>query len=282
MTAPGAIACSPASSRSRNASMCAASAARLTARRGSGGAEGGDPGDIFGAGAQAALLPAAADQRIGEDEYPRLRAPARRRPSARRSCGPTASADRRQARRCRTRMRPGRLHGIDVEQAARRMDDRGGLRDRLHDAGLVIGEHERNQRPRRFGDGRRPSAARSSRPSRIDRDSSIASRAKRPPARTETCSIAESRSSSRGRFSPATLDRRRQRQHIGFGAARGEKHVARPRADQRRHLLARLLDRRRAARPSAWTEEGLPGSASAAANAARASGRNGAVAFQSK
>ena len=38
----------------------------------------------------------------------------------------------------------------------------------------------------------------------------------------------------------------------------------------------------RAARPSACTDEGLPTTSSAAAMAARASGRSGAVAFQSR
>ena len=45
----------------------------------------------------------------------------------------------------------GRLHGIDMQQAARRMDDRGRLRDRLHHAGLVVGKHERDERPNRPG-----------------------------------------------------------------------------------------------------------------------------------
>ena len=40
--------------------------------------------------------------------------------------------------------------------------------------------------------------------------------------------------------------------------------------------------RRRAARPSAWTEDGLPELSSAASTAARACGRSGAVAFQSR
>jgi hypothetical protein len=40
--------------------------------------------------------------------------------------------------------------------------------------------------------------------------------------------------------------------------------------------------RRRAARPSAWTEDGLPTASSAAIMAARASSRSGAVAFQSR
>jgi hypothetical protein len=37
-----------------------------------------------------------------------------------------------------------------------------------------------------------------------------------------------------------------------------------------------------AARPSAWTDEGLPATSIAAIIAARASGRSGAVAFQSR
>ncbi len=40
--------------------------------------------------------------------------------------------------------------------------------------------------------------------------------------------------------------------------------------------------RRRTARPSAWTEDGLPQTPSASATAARACGRRGAVAFQSR
>ena len=44
-------------------------------------------------------------------------------------------------------MRPGALHRVDMQQAARRMHDVGNLRDRLDNAGLVVGEHHRNQRP---------------------------------------------------------------------------------------------------------------------------------------
>ena len=39
---------------------------------------------------------------------------------------------------------------------------------------------------------------------------------------------------------------------------------------------------RRACRPSAWTDDGLPASSQALAIAARASGRSGVVAFQSR
>ena len=46
------------------------------------------------------------------------------------------------------------------------------------------------------------------------------------------------------------LNERRQRQCIRFSTARGEDHIARISADQRRNLLARLLDR--AARHAAF------------------------------
>ena len=106
------------------------------------------------------------------------------------------------------------------------------------------------------------SAARSIRPSPVAGTRSTAAAANRPPASTEGCSIAET--SSLVERLPMGSARRRERQHVGLGAARGEHHVARLGADQRGDLLARLLDSRRAARPSAWTEDGLPARSSAA------------------
>ncbi len=44
------------------------------------------------------------------------------------------------------------------------------------------------------------------------------------------------------RHQQRVAERRRERQHIGFGAARGEHHVARHDSDQGRHLLARRLN----------------------------------------
>ena len=40
------------------------------------------------------------------------------------------------------------LDRIDVQQATGAVNDFGDLRDRLHRAGLVIGEHDRDQRRR--------------------------------------------------------------------------------------------------------------------------------------
>jgi hypothetical protein len=58
---------------------------------------------------------------------------------------------------------------------------------------------------------------------------------------------------------------------------------SRPRAPKRAAMASRASSNtRRAARPSAWTEDGLPGKASASAIAAMASGRIGSVALASK
>ena len=98
---------------------------------------------------------------------------------------------------------PGRLHRVDMQQAARRMHDGGRFGDRLHDAGLIVGEHDRNQRPaalrQRFCERRKIRAAHRRRPE----DPRSRRAGNRPPARTEECSIAEIKSRSRGRFSSA-------------------------------------------------------------------------------
>ncbi len=79
------------------------------------------------------------------------------------------------------------------------------------------------------------------------------------------------------------LDRRRQRQHVGLGAARGEEHVAGRAADQRRDLVrapVRPGAARRGLRHAPRTDCREPPAAPAAPGAPpRASG---AVAFQSK
>ena len=74
-----------------------------------------------------------------------------------------------------------------------------------------------------------------------------------------------------------------QREVIGLGAAADENHAVRRGADQGRHCLARPLDPlpRGAARAMHRGRIAAP-CASAAAIAATASGRSGAVAFQSR
>ena len=134
-----------------------------------------------------------------------------------------------------------RLHGIDMEQTARRMNDRRGFRHRLNDAGFVVGEHQRNQRPRRFGNGF--GERRQIEPTlRIDRQflDCLAGKAS-ARAHRDVLDGREQKFRSR-KLVAGDLDCRRQRQHIGFGAARGKKHVTGACPDQCRDLFARLLD----------------------------------------
>ena len=221
--------------------MCLASAARCTASRGSGRAEGGDAGDIFRAGAKPPLLPTAADQRIGKMN---IVACAHQRADALRA------ADLVGRERQQIGAQHGdiaidaarRLHGIDMEQTARRMHDRRGLRDRLNDAGFVIGEHQRNQRPRRFGNGFGAAppdrAAPAHRPA-IPRSPRAGNR---PPARTEACSTAESKSRERGRLSPAISIAGVSASMLASVPLEVKNTSPGARPDQRRNLFARVLD----------------------------------------
>ena len=105
-----------------------------------------DTGDIFGAGAQAALLAAAADQRLREMD---IFIAADKGANALRSTDLVSrEPDQVGAKRADLAIAtPRTLHRVDTEQAAGRVHDRRCLRHRLHDPGLVVGEHERDQRP---------------------------------------------------------------------------------------------------------------------------------------
>src|ERR1700676_4721647 len=107
----------------------------LAAHDGRGGTEGGDAGDILRAGTQAALLAAAANERIGKmnvfarpNERPDTFWPADLVGRERQEVGAKRVDIAGDA--------PGRLHRIDMQQSTRGMYDGGGLRDRLHHAGL--------------------------------------------------------------------------------------------------------------------------------------------------
>ena len=94
------------------------------------GAEGGNAGDILGAGAQSALLPAAANKRLGEMD---IVAASHQRADALRA----ADLVRRERQEIGAKRADiagdaaGRLHRVDVQKAVGRMHDGGGLRDRL-------------------------------------------------------------------------------------------------------------------------------------------------------
>ena len=135
----------------------------------------------------------------------------------------------------------GRLHGIDMQQAARRMDDRGRLRDRLHHAGLVVGKHERDERPYRAGDGSRergqvdpPFGIDGNFPDHLPREAAAG-------ADRGMLDCGDKEDFARPLLAGG-LDSRRQGEHVRLGAAGGEEHVGRARRDQRRHLLPRGFD----------------------------------------
>ena len=150
-----------------------------------------------------AFLTAAADERIGEMNVLAPRAPARRHPWRRRSCGPKASTGRRRAPRYR--------RGCAPPPAPHR---HAAVR-RPHARWPPLRRPAAPRRSRYWPASPRPaaaqlawttasaSAARLTRPSASTGMSSMASRQNRPPARTEGCSIADINSRSRGRFSPA-------------------------------------------------------------------------------
>ena len=111
-----------------------------------GRAETGDAGHVLGAGTRAALLPATLHlgvkiERIALDQRAGALRPADLVRGQRHQVG---------TERLEIAGNPAwPLHRIDMQKAARRMNEFGRLRHRLNDAGLVVGEHDRNQRPRR-------------------------------------------------------------------------------------------------------------------------------------
>ena len=117
--------------------------------------------------------------------------------------------------------------------------------------------------PRPAQAGRSPavvrSASRSSTPATVTGTMPTdPSRRNWPPASTEACSMAETISRSTGaRRCPAQA--RRQRQRIGLGAARREDRHCAARAPTAAATAARASSTsRRAARPSAWMDDGFP------------------------
>ena len=168
-----------------------------------------------------------------------------------------------------------------MQQAARRMDDRGRLRDRLHHAGLVVGEHERDERPYRVGDGSRE---RGQVDPPLGIDGNFPDHLAREAAAGADRGMLDrgDKRISRGRFSLA-VSMAGDRASMFASVPPEVKNTSAGRADTSTATCSRAASTsRRAARPSACTEDGLPATARASTKARRASGRNGAVAFQSR
>ena len=140
----------------------------------------------------------------------------------------------------------GRLHRIDMQQRALRPAERRGLRQRVQHAGLVVRRHQADQRR-----AARPAAPPARRGRRCRPAAPGSPPAPAAAASTAGCSVAPT-SSRRPR--PRRLDRQR----IRLRPARGEDDVP-GRAPKRAATASRASSsRRRAARPAAWTEDGLP------------------------
>ena len=213
----------------------------------------------------------------------RGRAPGRRRPSGRRTCGPRASAHRARsgrnpARSCRppARRRCGRAPGRARGPAPRSRRAAAPRRSRCWPRG------PRSARSRRAGRraGRR-GPRRSIRPAPSTGIVSTAPGPKRWPAETQGCSVAPiSRRVGAGR------PWRRSAPDSTAFAASVPPLVNTTRAGAAPTRLASASraasTAARACRPSAWIEEGLPGSSSARATAADTSGRTGEVALWSR
>ena len=193
-----------------------------------GGGEAGDGGQRRGAAAAAALLAAPGDQRRDAGDAPAPAAARRRRrtaelvrrdgqavaPSVPRSTGDPA----------------GGLHRIDVQQRAVLAAQRGGLGDRLDHAGLVVRQHQADQRRRPDRQQPRQAPPRSATPSRSTGRIVGAGAA----ARTASCSVAPMMTR------PAGAERV-HRQGVGLGAAGGEHDIRRPRAEPGGERLARIF-----------------------------------------
>ncbi len=150
----------------------------------------------------------------------------------------------------------GRLDGVDVQPAAGGAHQRGGLGHRLDDAGLVVGQHQADE-------GRAGAGAPGARASQSEVGHAVGVHRpdldRRAPdggggLAHASCSVAPTI-----RRCDAGGDGAVDGQGVGLGAAADEGDRGRRGAPTRAATSARAVSTRaRAARPAAWTEEGLP------------------------
>ena len=252
----------PLSSRSRRLSRRTASPSRAAIAAFAAAPNPGNSRDILGSGPVPALLATAAQQRsepqqtLGQDQ----RADALWAADLVRRKRHKIGAHRIDIKRYFSKG----LDRVDMQQSARGMDDFGRLRDRLNRAGFVVGQHDRHQcrRPVR----RAPGADGPDPPGRN------ASRRRSRSPRAETARPQAPRHARSPRPAAAEPGGPDPRRSPGVSASalasvppevkttsRGSAPTAAATA-----ALASSTSRR-ALRPSAWTEEGLPARSHAAA-----------------
>ena len=230
-------------------------------------AETDDAGKILGTRAQPPLLPAATQRR------PQRETAAHRQRAAAHRSAELVRGERHQIDIERgeiDRDLACRLDRVAVIERVVTMRDARDLRNILHHARLVIGEHDRDQRRKRIG--------REHPIERIEIDAAIGQRRNGLRFRR----VAAHRIMLDGGNQQTASGETGERQRIRLAAAAGEDDLVGARIDQQRDGIARLVEHAPRRRPARCTDDGLPVAFSAAATAAVASGRTGAVAFQSR
>ena len=252
---------SAASNRSRSAaSRRSASTARD--RRRAAAPKAAMAGDVLGAAAQPALLAAAAHAAARP-----MATPVARSTRAPTPFGPPSlwrrqqQRHRRRAPRRRQAIRPAAWTASQTTSPPCGLDERRGLGDRLDHAGLVVGGLQRQH------GRRRPRDERASQRRRGRATPSASTGSDRRRARPGSGGRAARRHARRRRRAGASSRRRPRRRGRASApvAASVPPEVKTtplgPRADQRGDLRARAVSTRPArARPSAWTDDGLPAS----------------------
>ena len=135
---------------------------------------------------------------------------------------------------------PGHLHRVAEDEAARGMDERRRLGDRLDDARLVVRALQRQQRASGTA-GRRPRASRDRRV-RPAASGAVSAAGNRCPDKTQACSPAETMSRSSGAAFRPAAEQRIERRVRGLGAAGHERDAAGADPRQPRDFAPRVLD----------------------------------------
>src|SRR5260370_15182746 len=135
----------------------------------------------------------------------------------------------------------GRLNGIDVQNSACRVHQRGHLRYRLNSAGLVVGQHDRDQHRARGIAQAALQRGKFNDAVSTDWKSFNIARRKAPPGKHR--GMLGGRNKKLEVTPRPVLNQRRERKHVGFSATGREGHVARFGADEHRDMLARLLNK---------------------------------------
>ncbi len=132
-----------------------------------------------------------------------------------------------------------RLHGVDMQNAARGVDQLRRVRDRLQRAGLVVGQHDGDE----CGCAGRQQASQSLEiDDAVARDGRVLDLGRRETPAGEHRRMLDRRDDQAGDGAAGNAPPRRQRLRVGLGAAGGEDHMIEFCAGGSCDLRPRLLD----------------------------------------